>query len=350
MKELSCELMDPGQRKLSIIIVNHNTGLLLAECIASLKAYPFSGGTTEIIVVDSGSSDTSASLAKEMYPEISLHASRFNVGFSKGNNIGLELVTGDLILFLNPDTQVTAKALDRLCSYLCNNPKTGAVGGRLTDRHSNVQPSAGSALTLGIVLVRVLGLKKFIPIRRIKKSKLGARLQQMLHFADYEQEREVQVLVGACILTRREVLEEVGCFDERFFLFYEESDWCSRVRSCGWKIAYLPEAHVLHHIAQSTSKVLSVSYLAEYDSLLYYFIKNHSAIETFILRLVVSAKMIALIFGDLLRVLLHKKGSLDGIRRECSVKLMIFMLFLANRPMDVPWLNSPMQEIDRQKR
>ncbi len=241
--------------ELSIIFVNWNGGELLRRAVESVAASPPSVAY-EVFVVDNASSDESLALMRAGEVAASLEASGSlrvvesaeNLGFGRGNNLAFSLADSPLVLLLNPDTEVTAGSVDRLIETLRSDDRIGATGPKLLNADGSTQvsvwrnpPAAWEMLLTG------LWLHKLLPRRARGELLLGD------HW-DYSRRREVEMLSGAAMLVRREVIDEVGGFDERFHMYGEDNEWCLRMRRAGWKLVFEPEAVVMHLGAASSMK------------------------------------------------------------------------------------------------
>jgi GT2 family glycosyltransferase len=232
--------------KLSIIIVNYNTGPLTAACIESIlrQTLPFS---VEIIVIDNASRDESVSHLKSDFPEITVLANDRNVGLAAGVNKGLSVARGTYYLILNPDIIVLPGALEKLVSWLEAGPRVGMAGGQLISPNGEIQDSCYRFYTPLTVIYRRTWLGK---TRRGRKD--VARL--LMKDFDHRAVREVDWLMGACLLVRAKAVREVGGMDERFFLYFEDVDWCRRFWEAGWRISYVPEAQFSHYHQRSSEQ------------------------------------------------------------------------------------------------
>jgi len=228
-----------NKNKLSIIIVNYNGGEYILKTLESIEKHPPSL-PFEIIVVDNASTDGSCEKVAKSFPSVHLLRLEENIGFGRANNLGVENSSGDLILFLNNDTYVTEDALDSMAEFL-KNPKVGAVGCKLLYGNGKFQLSFGKD-------------KSFF--REIKDKFLGRLLEKFYAFRlrGKKTSFEVDWLCGACIMTRRDVIKTVGGFDETFFLYMEDVDWCKRVREAGYRVLYTTEAEIFHFVGKSVEK------------------------------------------------------------------------------------------------
>jgi len=243
----------------SIVIVNWNTKGLLAECLASIEANPPAGGL-EVIVVDNASVDGSVEMIRESFPQVTLLVNETNVGFAGANNRGITHSRGDYVLLLNSDTVVRAGALEALLLFMEEQPDAGAAGARLLNRDGSLQHSCSALPTL---------LREGMHLFH-----LDYRQRRMMQGWDIEQPRQVDVLLGACLLVRREALEQVGLMDEGYFMYSEEVDYCRRLRDAGWRLYWVPRAEVVHYGGQSTRQVATEMFLQLYAAKLRYFRKH----------------------------------------------------------------------------
>ncbi len=233
--------------ELSVIVVSHNTRELLAGCLRSALASLASGPSYEIIVVDNASRDGTAKMLEERYPQVRLLKNEKNKGFAAATNQGLQESQGEYLLLLNPDTIVRRDALPQMVKFLAENPRAGVVGPKLLYPDGKFQHSAFTFPTLPMIFL------DFFPLNhRFLNSRLNGRYPKAL----YEKREPFPVghPLGAAMMTRRQVVEEVGFLDEGFFMYCEEIDWCIRVKKAGWEIFCLPRAEIVHYGAASTSR------------------------------------------------------------------------------------------------
>jgi N-acetylglucosaminyl-diphospho-decaprenol L-rhamnosyltransferase len=231
---------------LSVIIVSYNVRDLLCRCLETVQA-ELAGLNTEILVVDNASSDGTVDAIHEHFPVVRVIANDRNPGFAAANNQALEIATGQTVLFLNPDTELRPGALTAMLEYLANHPRVGIVGPRLQFPDGSVQSSRRSFPT------PLTGLVESTPIQRWLPGLPPLRRYYRANESD-DQCQYVDWLVGACLLVRREVIDAIGGFDERFFMYSEELDWCYRAQGAGWRIVYLPSAVVTHHEGRSSEQ------------------------------------------------------------------------------------------------
>ena len=238
---------------LSIIIVSWNVRALLERCLDSiaerLGTPPGQAGLSyEIIVVDNGSTDGTISLLREAFPGIQLAANTQNVGFSKANNQGMALSQGRQLLLLNPDTEIVGDSLRVMVRFMDTQPDVGALGPMLLYPDGSIQSSRRRFPTYATGFIESTILQQCSPKHRL------LRRYYVLDAGD-DQTQDVDWLVGACLLVRRDAYEQIGGLDERFFMYSEELDFAYRLRGSGWRVVYLPEARVAHHEGKSSEQV-----------------------------------------------------------------------------------------------
>lgn len=249
---------------LSIVLVNWNTRDLLRDCLTSLRAAlaasPF---RAEVIVVDNASSDLSAVMVEAEFPEFRLIANRENRNYAAGNNQGIAAADGRYLLLLNPDTVVPVGGLDDLVEYLRTHPRVGAVSPALVYPDGRIQDSVRGFPTPLAILGELTGLARIYP-----DGPLGAYRPRTLP-ADVPS--SVDQPMASAFLVRRAALDEVGTFDERFPLFFNDVDLCYRLKEIGWEIHYDPRVRVIHVGGASTRQVRPQAILASHEGLALYY-------------------------------------------------------------------------------
>ena len=262
--------MVDGDIDLSIIIVNWNVCALLRRCLASIDV----GGddlSIEVIVVDNASSDDSVQMVKREFPWVKLIVSQENLGYAGGNNLGAKEFRGRYLLILNPDTEIVRNALQKMVAYLKAHPAVGAVGPQLLNSDGSVQSSRRRFPGLATAFFKDAPfIWRWFPDNRF------VRAHTMADLPDGEIQ-PVDWLVGAAIMTRREVWQAVGAFDERFFMYSDEVDWCHRCQDLGWEIHYLPTAQIVHHHRGSAYQVGRTTQLRFHQSRVLYLRKYFGA-------------------------------------------------------------------------
>jgi hypothetical protein len=231
---------------LSVVIVSFNTQAMTRECLASVMA-GLDGLRAEVIVVDNASCDGSAEMIEREFPGVRLIRNAENRGFAAANNQVFEVASGRYVLLLNSDTIVLGDVLGRSVGYMERNPAVGAMGCRVLNTDRSLQRTCSmepGLVNLGLML---LGLDK------LSRPRWFGRYQYR-HW-DRTDERDVEVVSGCYLLTRREVLDRVGVLDEAFFFFGEETDWCMRVRRAGYRCVLAPVGEIVHHGGGSVRKL-----------------------------------------------------------------------------------------------
>ena len=303
---------------LSVVIVSWNVRELLRRCLQSVVYSPQSsvlsrtqdddqGLRTEIIVVDNASSDGSVEMLRAEFPNVRLIANERNLGFTRGNNQGLALSRGRYVLFLNPDTEVVGDALATMVHYMDDHPDVGALGPLLRYPDGSVQSSRRRFPTLGTALFESTLLELWWP------GNPWARRYRMADWPD-DVEQEVDWVVGACLLARREVLDQVGGFDEGFFMYSEEMDLCRRIKAAGWRVVYLPSAQVIHHEGKSSEQVVPARHIHFQTSKVRYFRKYHGSWAAEVLRLFLLITYVYQMVEEGLKWLLGHKRPLRAAR------------------------------------
>ncbi len=288
---------------LSIVVLNWNVRDLLARCLGSLRSDHYA---LEIIVVDNASHDDSVAMVRAKYPHVTVIANTVNRGFTGGNNQGIAASQGRHVMVLNPDTEVLDDALDRLVAYLDQYPDVGAIGPQLLNPDRSIQSSRRRFPTLLTALFESTWLQSIAPRRLLA--------HYYMDDVTPDQVQEVDWLNGACTVFRREVLDRVGVYDaQNFFMYSEELDLCRRVKEAGWKIVYLPEAQVIHHVGQSSDQAVAARHIYFQTSKVRYFRKWHGAGQANILRLCLLGQYVWQIGLESVKGLL---GSQRRLRRQ----------------------------------
>lgn len=211
------------------------------------------------------------------FPEVRLIANEDNVGFTRANNQALRLARGHYVCLLNPDCEALPGSLLNMVDYIQEHPDVGAVGPQLLFPDGSVQSSRRRFPTLRTGLVESTILQRSFPRSR-------ALLEYYCDDLPTNQTHEVDWLVGACLMIRREALDQVGLLDEGFFMYSEELDWCFRAKRAGWKVVYLPQARVVHHEGKSSEQNLVNRNIHFHDSKCRFFGKHHGSWQGTLLR------------------------------------------------------------------
>lgn len=232
---------------ISVIILNWNVRDLLRRCLTSIYANT-SGISFEVIVVDNASSDASADMVRAEFPQAMLIVNDQNFGFAKGNNIGVREASGDVVLLLNPDTELIGNTLCNLVAFLKRNPDAGLVGAEFLNPDGTHQPSVRRFPTLLDQSLILFKVHKLIP-------RLGVFKRYLARDLDVSRTQPVEQVSGTFFGMPRRTIEEVGLLDERFFIWFEDVDYCRRVWSSGKKVLYTPEIQIMNRGGASFSQV-----------------------------------------------------------------------------------------------
>lgn len=247
----------------SIIIVNWNTKELLSDCLGSLSL-AFKNNPIETFVVDNGSTDGSQEMLKSNFPDITLIENGRNLGFAAANNIALQQAKGAYFLLLNSDTVMKQDSGDILIDFMQENPKCGFASPQLLNEDDSLQNTAANFPTLATELLNKTTLKILFPGSFYRKTLTSST------------PIELESLVGASLMVRAEMTQKIGYYDEDFFFFLEETEWCLRGKIAGWKCFLVPDSKVYHLQGQTAKKVPFAVRIEYWRSRYTYFKKHYS--------------------------------------------------------------------------
>ena len=295
---------------LSIVIVNFNTRDIVLDCIKSIHAHT-KGISFETLVVDNHSIDGSQQAIKEAFPQVTLIENKDNRGFSAGNNQGLRISCGRYAVLLNSDTLLTENCFAKIIRYLDDHPEFVILSPEILDLHGEPCPMRLWEDTAGDAILKILG--QYDPASEFKK--MGVL-----------EPREVEVIGGSCFVIRRQLFESTGLFDENYFLYNEEDDFCRRARRLGHKICYYPETRVKHLLGQSTHQpeIREKVIIETYKSNLYFYCKYYSFTWNLILRFIYRLTFVA----GILRSLWKKMTGHTSLGIEDSIFLKLKLLLM----------------------
>lgn len=255
------------QMNLSVIIVNYNVKLFLEQCLCSVQK-AILGMEAEIIVVDNNSVDNSIEYLTPKFPAVNFIANKENTGFAKACNQGLEQAKGSYILFLNPDTIVPEDCFTKCISFFEANKEVGAIGIKMLDGSGNfLKESKRSFPSPSTSLYKLFGLAKLFP-----RSKIFSKYH--LGYLKEDENNEVDVLAGAFMMIKKEVLDKVGGFDETFFMYGEDVDLSYRIQKAGYKNYYFADSSIIHFKGESTRKG-SMNYVRMFYNAMSIFVRKH---------------------------------------------------------------------------
>ncbi|KGG79809.1 glycosyl transferase family 2 [Caloranaerobacter azorensis H53214] len=283
---------------LSIIIVNYNTRELTRQTLQSIYKYNHNLDF-EVIVVDNNSSDDSINMIKDEFPQVILIQNKENLGFSKANNIGINKSKGKYILLLNSDTIIQRDTLEIMVDFMETNKEVGAAGCKVVLPDGNLDKACKRSFpTPRNAFYNALKLDKLFP----HNKRFG---EYNLTYLNEDEMHEVDSLVGAFMMVRREVIEEVGLLDEKFFMYGEDIDWCYRIKKSGWKIVYYPKTKIIHYKGGS-SKKKNPKIIYEFYRAMYLFFEKHyknkySKLTKYIVYLGIWTKMILSLVTNLFK-------------------------------------------------
>jgi N-acetylglucosaminyl-diphospho-decaprenol L-rhamnosyltransferase len=246
---------------LAVVIVTHNSGAEIGDCLASVVGHtaPY---PTEVVVVDNASTDGTPDRVRRLFPGVHVIETGGNVGFARANNVGAASTTAPLLLILNPDTVVPEGAIERLIAALVAHPEAAVTGPRLVDPRGRAELSFGPPISPWGELRQKILLSMYN--RNVPPA---VRYVEGLSRASGER----AWVSGACLLVRRQDWDDVGGFDERFFMYTEDADLCQSLAARGRAIRFVAEAEVRHLRGRSasrnpdTERLRRVSHIAYYE-------------------------------------------------------------------------------------
>ena len=254
---------------MSVVIVNYNVKHFLEQCLCSVEKAITNGKiNAEVFVIDNHSQDNSLDYLQPIFPNVKFISNDQNIGFAKACNQGLQLSKSTYVLFLNPDTIVAEDCFSKCISFFDTHPDAGAIGVKMLDGHGKFLKESKRAFPSPVTsLFKLFGFARAFP-----KSKTFSRYHLgHLHEND---NHEVDVLAGAFMMMPRKVLEEVGSFDEVFFMYGEDVDLSYRIQKAGYKNYYLAETSMLHFKGESTKKG-SLNYVRMFYNAMSIFVRKH---------------------------------------------------------------------------
>ena len=231
---------------ITIIIVNWKVRALVEKCLDSIITHD-EGVNLEIFVVDNDSRDGVAEMIMMEYPDVKMIALPHNIGFGAANNLAIKQARGRYLCLLNPDTRVTANFFPTMINYMDQHPEVGMAGPKILNPDESLQLSVRRFPDLLSQILILLKLKNILVNNKFLSRYLFGDF-------DYTKEQAVEQIMGAAMIVRRQVIDKIGMFDEKFFVWFEEVDFCKRVLAGGFQIKYFPEAKVIHYGGASFNK------------------------------------------------------------------------------------------------
>ena len=218
----------------SVIIVSYNTKDILRNCLQALFTHS-TGIDLEVFVVDNNSTDDSALMVQSEFPSVRLTANTQNVGFAAANNQAFEHATGRYIILLNPDAYIRPSSIQHCIEFMDRTPQCGLCGGKIISPEGHIEPSARRFPNALYKLLTLSGISGKFPTSPILNHH---------EFGGFAHDRPIEVdwVPGTYTIVRKEMLDAIGFFDNRFYLYYEETDLCLRAKKAGWKVYFTPDA------------------------------------------------------------------------------------------------------------
>lgn len=261
---------------LSICIISLNSKEYLAKCLESVIAHTH-GVSYELILVDNGSTDGTGMMVAERFPQVRVIRNEMNLGFSKPMNQAVQLASGAYFLALNPDTEISSDCFSDQVDYLERNPEVGVSIPKVLNADGSFQAQSRRGESRpAAVFGYSLGLGKIFTASKPLNSYLMSWLPE-------DEIAEVKAVSGSSMFIRRQCWEDVGGFDERFFAYQEDSDFCKSARDKGWKVMYVPTCSVVHYSGHGGSKVQPVRTIYEWHRSYFLLYRKHYAKEYFFL-------------------------------------------------------------------
>lgn len=260
--------------EVSIVVISHNHGHFLQKCLSSIYEKT-SGVTFETILIDNKSDDKGAELVRTGFPQVKLIENRRRYGFAANNNIGIRASQGKYILMLNPDTELRNNAIFMMVEFLKANPEAGIAGSKLFFPDETIQHSCRNFPTLWSTILRRTPLRALI-----HEDKRGHK--HLMNDWDHNSTRQVDWMLGACLMFSRENVEKVGMLDERFPLYCEDIDLCLRFNQMGMHSYYVHSAEIYHYHQRVSDKTFFTKRtLVHYKSMLYFVLKHRYLLSLF---------------------------------------------------------------------
>jgi len=255
---------------LSVILVSYRSRDLLLACLRGLcREIAQAGVTAEILVVDNDSNDGTLEALAADFPAVRVIANRENAGYARAVNQGLRATTAPFALIMNPDCEPRPGLIRALLDHVAARPRTGIAGPKILNPDGSLEYSARSFPgPLTFLFNRYSLLTRLFPRNPFTR-------RYLLTDWDHQTPREVDWVSGACMMTRRAAIEQVGGMDEAYFMFNEDVDWCRRMKQAGWAVTFEPAAAVVHRIGASRTKVAARVIWARHLGMIHYFHKHH---------------------------------------------------------------------------
>ena len=269
---------------LSVIAVSFNTRSMLKQCLESVEAAK-AHLPIEIVVVDNASLDGSADTVETEFPDVKLIRNSHNVGFARACNQGIRVSSARYVLLLNTDVMVFPDTLRKMVEFMNLHSTVGISACRLLNEDGSVQASVRDFPSLRGELFSALLLDRVF----VSNAFIGAYLKTALTIRESS---EVDQVSGAFLMIRREAVQQIGLLDERFFIYYEDVDWCLQTKRAGWSVMYVPECCALHSGGGSANQFNAFSYVEGVRSKILYYRKHYGLTKTLFVQLLVMIEIL----------------------------------------------------------
>lgn len=304
--------------KISVIIVSFNCRDLLLDCLKSL--YNSSFKNFEVIVSDNGSSDGTEEVIKKIFPSVVFWKNGKNLGFGAACNAGAKNSSGDILLFLNPDTQVKRESLQVLSTFFSKNKDVAVVGAKLLWPEGSFQDSYKRFFSPFFSVLELFEFHYYF-----KNNLLNSKVNY--DFELFNEPREVDFVIGAAMAVERNIFFELSGFDEDFFMYFEEIDLCKRIKKRGGKIFFLPYMEVVHKKGK-VSENSSVRQIDYYKSMKLYHEKHSFCLSGFFIRISIFLSCIIFIFFISIKLVFTKNKAAKIKKLKQKIELLKWAAFL----------------------
>jgi len=251
--------------QLTVSIVSNSNRELLDRCLASIfentRDVEF-----EVIVVDNCSTDGTPGMVRDKYPSVRLIENEEPAGYSANHNRALREMRGDFVVIMNDDTEVLPGCFEAMCRFLDENPTAGCAGPRILNPDRTLQQSVYRQPSLPVLFFHAFFLDSIF-----QNSMTVAGFRKWPH----DERREVEFMIGACLMFPREAIEKAGLMDERYFIYAEDADLCLEIEKAGYRVVFLPDAEIVHHGGTSMKKIGDMAIDNFYRSMELFFEKHY---------------------------------------------------------------------------
>ena len=279
---------------IDVVIVNYNSADYLERCLESVYSASADAISVKVYIIDNASRG-SLDIIHRRFPKAVLFRNNANVGFARAANYGISRSHSPYILLLNPDTVIEKHFFRPIIDFMEENPEIGICGPRVLESNGNVQGSARAFPTpLTALFGRQSFLTKHLPTNRISSKNI------LVNHMDQKTPIKVDWVSGACMLVRRAAVEDVGKLDERFFLYWEDADWCRRMIQKDWQIFYFPSVSITHYTGRSSNNEFFRSLLEFHNSSYKLFVKYSKCNNSVVLKFIVFSALISRFYFVLL--------------------------------------------------